>query len=267
VIDRVTVTGADNSVKPEDLIPLTEEFPFVEWGILASQRGTVEHYGTKRSPPLPWLARLRELHSQGKFPQLSLHLCGAWVRQLLLGNLVVPPVLLPGFRRIQLNFHAEGAKCDVEKFAKALADPLFAGRDFIFQLDGASGNEYLEAVLGEDVLGCYGLFDVSGGRGILPTAWPKPQMIDVVPGEHGEGEEYHAYTGYAGGLGPDNLAAEIPKILAAAAGDEHTHEGRIWLDMETLVRSDDDQQFDLEKVRRCLEIAAPYVVRPNDATS
>jgi phosphoribosylanthranilate isomerase len=61
------------------------------------------------------------------------------------------------------------------------------------------------------------------------------------------------YHGYAGGLGPDNLAHEIPRI-AKAAGD-----ARVWLDMESGVRSNNDKQFDLDKVLQCLEIAKPFV--------
>ncbi len=29
MIDRVTITGADDSIEPEELLPLSEEFPFV----------------------------------------------------------------------------------------------------------------------------------------------------------------------------------------------------------------------------------------------
>jgi hypothetical protein len=100
---------------------------------------------------------------------------------------------------------------------------------------------------------------VGPGAGILPREWPKPIYLDVHPGDDGCGVQQHRYHGYAGGLGPDNLAEQIPLILAAAAGNEHTAEGRIWIDMETRVRSSDDRTFDLAKVRRCLEIAAPYV--------
>ena len=66
--------------------------------------------------------------------------------------------------------------------------------------------------------------------------------------------------GYAGGLGPDNIESELQRI-AAAAGD-----APFWIDMETRVRSDNDEQFDLNKVRRCLEITAPLVSTESVAT-
>ena len=56
-----------------------------------------------------------------------------------------------------------------------------------------------------------------------------------------------------------NLEVELKRIEKVV--DSIYKNTRIWIDMETKVRSDDDRQFDLEKVRRCLEIAAPFVVK------
>jgi hypothetical protein len=256
-IDRVTITGADDSIRPEDLLPLTKDFPFVEWGILASENNTMRAGGTTRYPSPKWITDLQGIvWSTGALPQLALHINGRWVRELLMGNLIVPHSLFDCFGRVQLNFHAERSSCVPEQFAKCLR---MLRKDFIFQLDGANGNKHLDAANAEEVPRCFGLFDVSGGAGILPREWPKPIYLEMQPGEDGCGEQYHDYHGYAGGLGPDNLAEQIPRILEAAAATEFTHEGRIWIDMETRVRSDNDRQFDLEKVRRCLEISAPFV--------
>lgn len=262
-IDRVTITGADDSIRPYELLALQRDFPFVEWGILASDNNTMRSGGTVRYPSPSWIKNLQhtaETSGHGEphwLPRLALHINGIWVRRLLLGENIVPPTLWHMFGRVQLNFHAETAICQPKIFADRLKE--IRDRDFIFQLDGAHGNAYLDAANEHEVPRCFGLFDVSGGAGILPREWPQPIMLDVYPGEHGEGVEQWAYHGYAGGLGPGNLAEQIPLILAAASGTEHTSEGRIWIDMETRVRSDNDRQFDLEKVRRCLEIAAPYV--------
>ena len=273
-IDRVTITGADDSISPAELIPLTREFPFVEWGILASQNNTFgrspnseeavfftdkdRRGGCNRYPSPRWITDLQSLaETSGELPNLSLHINGIWVRQLLLGSFIVPPELLHCFGRVQLNFHAERTRCNPSAFADALAK--LAGKYLIFQLDGEKGNAHLDAAHGMEVGNCYGLFDVSGGAGILPQKWPEPIYLDVQPGESGMGVELWGYHGYAGGLGPENLAEQIPLILKAAAGTQYINEGRIWIDMETRVRSDNDRRFDLSKVRECLEIAAPYV--------
>jgi hypothetical protein len=123
---------------------------------------------------------------------------------------------------------------------------------FIFQIDGDGQNAHLNSLFavldrasGIDIVG---LFDVSGGAGILPGAWPKPFfMLD---------DEQYDYHGYAGGLGPDNLTEQIPLITKSADGARH------WIDMESGVRSKNDVEFDLAKVRRCLEIAKPFVELP-----
>lgn len=250
MIDRVTITGPDDSIKPADLIPLTEEFPFVEWGILVSA-GNV---GSPRFPSMKWMAEMRELQEEGgplNHAHVSLHLCGRWVRKLLLGIVEIPTNDLPCHDRMQLNFHAENTPCDPEGLCSALWQ-RFHPREFIFQIDGNGGNAHLDSLWDwmdkvNRRMSAVALFDVSGGAGILPREWPKPIWL--------KSDSQYAYHGYAGGLGPDNLAEQIPLILEAA-GPNCPH---IWIDMETKVRSGDDRQFDLSKVRKCLEIAQSYV--------
>lgn len=257
MLDRVTITGADDSVSPADLLALSEEFPFVEWGILVSQKKT--NTDCPRFPSSQWIEGLQSI-AEATDLQLSMHLCGQWVRDLLIG-VVKTEVheFVRCFQRVQLNFHGDQVGCNPPRFVRALG--TFGDRHFIFQLDGVRGNEYLEAAVGEDAKNCVGLFDVSGGAGVLPREWPTPLYMDVQPGPDGEGVEQWDYHGYAGGLSPDNLGEQLPLILKASAGTEHTREGRIWIDTETRVRSADDRQFDLAKVRRFLEVAAPFVGR------
>jgi phosphoribosylanthranilate isomerase len=78
---------------------------------------------------------------------------------------------------------------------------------------------------------------VEGGRGVLPENWQ-----GVVPNH---------FTGYAGGLNPDNLEEALININKAVGDNE------IWIDTETGVRTDD--KLDLEKVVKFLEIAKKYV--------
>jgi hypothetical protein len=251
-LDRVTFTGADDSTQVSDMLRLSRSFPFIEWGILVSESAHRDG-GRPRYPSPRWIADLQAIAEQTGAMQLSLHVCGRWVRDLLIGTISLPTEFLHCFQRVQLNFHAERTECRPQEFAKALK--LLAGKDFIFQLDGAKGNAHLDSAYEWEVKRCFPLFDVSGGAGIVPAAWPAPIYIDVVPGESGCGEESHSYHGYAGGLGPHNLASELTRIETAADG------APIWIDMETHVRSDDDQLFDLEKVRQCIDICEPLIAR------
>lgn len=230
MLNRVTITGADNSIRPQDLLPLTEQYPFVEWAILLSERIP----GNPRYPSPEWIEELR----QYKLP-LAGHICGAWVRKLVVQKdpavFEEHPEFLEMFPRIQLNFspyHAAPLFLDVLKKYP---------NQFIFQV-GNKGKAEKENLLriGLDMgLNLAVLFDRSGGKGVLPSEWPQP--IDPF------------YLGYAGGLGPDSLEEQLPKIA------EVVGRRTIWIDMESRVRSEDDRVFDLDKVRTCLEIAKPWI--------
>lgn len=242
-LDRVTITGADNSIPPHDLEQLSMRYPFVEWGILVSR----SQEGGRRFPTSQWITILQDIVQYRTPMNLSLHVCGSWVRSLLLGRFEMPITFYRAMQRVQLNFHAQREECNPIGFGNVLMS-LGADRQFIFQIDGATGNEHFDAIYSENpncTVDAVPLFDISGGAGILPDAWPKPEWMET--------DSAFIYHGYAGGLGPDNLAQQIP-LIAEAAGN-----CRIWIDMERRVRSEDDQQFDLRKVERCLQIAEPFV--------
>jgi hypothetical protein len=230
-LDRVTITGADDSIAPAHLPALTRKYPFVEWGILFSG----SRQGTPRYPSATWLGALAE-HAFNVEMDLSAHLCGRWVRDLVLkGEFSFKDEynsLWPIFQRLQLNFHGQFHKACLG-FRQQLA--LCREKEFVLQHDGVNDETIL--TLGA-MLPVVPLFDRSGGAGVIPKDWPKPIW---------------KYCGYAGGLGPENIVDEIRRI-GEVVGDS-----RIWIDMETRVRSSDDAQFDLEKVERCLQLAAQFV--------
>ena len=234
IIRVVTVTGADDSIRPEELVPIAKDYPFVEFGILLSKK----QQGGKRFPSRNWLEELYILWRNKKLA-LSGHLCGEWVRNLCLGT----PNFFEEFgnawkmfERFQLNFHAEPHLVDDKKFSEILRRHLSL-KPIIFQMDGTNEKIFcsLQARCG---IQAFPLFDLSGGAGLLPKEWPKQQP--------------NQYCGYAGGLSPTNLQEEIERISEVASGP-------IWIDAETLLRSEDDMVFDLERVRRFLETAKPWV--------
>ena len=234
IIRTVTVTGADDSIKPKELIPIAKEYPFVEFGILLSKK----QQGYKRFPSRNWWEELYILWRNKKLA-LSGHLCGEWVRKLCLG---VPSFFEEFgytwrmFNRFQLNFHAEHHPVDNKKFSDLIRQ-YYHGKPIIFQMDGINEKIFysLDARWG---IAVFPLFDQSGGTGLLPGEWPK--------------QPPNQYCGYAGGLSPDNIQQEMERISKVATGS-------IWIDAETLLRSENDMVFDLEKVRRFLEAAKPWV--------
>lgn len=230
-IDRVTMTGPDDSSTIDQCLQMTAEFPFVEWGILVS----ASQEGSPRFPSRKWILDIPK-----GIPNLSMHLCGRWVRQLLaLGVVEFPQEYIDRFRRIQLNFHDEHTPCNPKVCADALRR-IGIDKQYIFQIDRTAGNRHMVAIMNEAPdLNIVPLFDVSGGAGESPDKWPSPFP--------------RIYNGYAGGIGPDNIVAELKRIGRASWGS------RIWIDMETKVRSDNDRLFDFNKVGMVLAECKPYI--------
>lgn len=247
-LERVTITGADDSISADSLAALSADFPFVEWGILVS----ASNVNTPRYPSPKWMARLCDWSMQVNF-NIAVHVQGRWLRKLLLGDkeelINGGGKLLKLAQRVQLNFHGGAVDYDESKFLMELmAFPqMRSAKQFIFQVDGCQGGVILEKLRryghGLDLAPFY---DTSHGAGVLPNAWPdaEPGLLALRP---------DLQVGYAGGLGPDNLAEQIP-LIAKAAGD-----CRFWIDMETKVRSRD--YFDLDKVHEALEACKPFVGR------
>ncbi len=231
MITTVTITGADDSIDPKQLLFLTEKYPFVEWAILVSRSST----GMRRFPSIEWI---KELQAIGNLP-LSCHLCGSCVRELLMGDISYIANELTEiwhiFQRVQINTH--GVPHPFQHFKMLEAFSIFPEKEFIFQFDGQNNAPLLAA--NRNGVKCSALFDLSHGAGVLPSEWP-----DLLP---------NVKCGYAGGISPENIRSQIIKINEKV-GDIET-----WIDMETHVRSNNDKDFDLVKVESCLFQAQPFI--------
>jgi len=219
----VTITGADDKVRHEDMVALSEEFPFVEWGILSSQ----SRMGTPRYPSREWIEELPDSL------RTSCHVCGVWSREILDGNRGLEPYKL--YNRFQINgFAAERASDAFLKSAR------LQGGQLILPVRSNAGADYSNTLTIAKKVGASVLYDPSGGRGVGPEDWEKaPLPVGV-------------RMGYAGGISPDNVVEVIEKL------DRKPHEAPgYWIDMESGVRSDKDA-LDLDKVHRVLALAAPY---------
>jgi hypothetical protein len=241
ILNTVTVTGADDSIDPQQLVEIQRKYPFAEFGILLSQRHSSS--GTTRFPSQQWLNELVEINRDIE-PHLNLsgHICGTWVKEALLGrwpNLnVVADGLGSAFQRFQLNTHGQPHRYSSTFFntLKRLEDEC---QTIIFQLDGKDGTKVaLAAIEWGNTTNIAGLFDVSHGAGVLPPEWPQP-----ISG---------LMCGYAGGLSPRNVVEQLPLI-------EHAVNGMTWIDAETSLFSDDGRQFELNTVESFLKASQPWV--------
>jgi hypothetical protein len=241
---KVTFTGADDNIEPMDLALISDEYEWVEWGILFSEnkQGRFNRYPGKN-----WL---KKLYATAKFFReerkrampLSAHLCGSYAKDIVTCQECFPPYDLSIFQRIQIN----GSSYFLDKInAFGLSDKL-PGIQVILQLKFPFNhnriNDYIvraEELLQRDISQhtlCI-LHDASGGKGVLTKTWPQadPRM----------------FCGYSGGLNPDNIEEELGKIEQVAKNCN------IWIDMETGVRTDD--KFDLDKVGAVINIVKDKV--------
>ncbi|MFI5296906.1 MAG: hypothetical protein ACHREM_02315 [Polyangiales bacterium] len=240
MLTKVTITGADDNVKIDDLLALSEEFPFVEWGTLFS----IARMGTARYPSGSWLVRFYDRMACRRAGRASMHFCGESAKLLMRGalSMKLPPLPdAPQSVRMQINgFRADDLAPNIDAVRQTIAA---AGAEIILQVRAED-----QIVPGAEIarqlgLGTSLLWDPSGGRGVESHAWPRPP-IDV-------------HMGYAGGIKPSNI---IDVIRAIGVVDPP-----YWLDMESGVRDERDQ-FDLGLVREVLQKAAPFVVRPSAAS-
>jgi hypothetical protein len=218
----VTATGADDSTQATDLIRISNDYPFVEWGLLISKSSA----GNQRFPSNKWL--------ESELPcilpaNVSGHICGQWVRDLCEGkdNFFKEFEFIDFFNRFQLNFHSLRDECDVKKLETVLNK--FEGKQIVFQLDGK--HDYIYKALAPFHPNIIPLHDVSGGNGISPEKWNEP---------------IGDFTGYAGGISPANIRLVLSDLLKIVGNHN------IWIDAESKLRSDDNQIFDIRKVRHYL---------------
>ena len=177
---RVTFTGADNQTSQEEMLKISQEFEFVEWGIL---------FGSKldRCPSQEWLAKV----PQGM--NLSAHLCGTFVAAAMNGNFLP----LESFNRIQLNFYKKRLETALN------CQPLLEAIRKLEQ-DVILGGNFNGVEISPDKLppNVQILYDASGGHGVSPKNWPEPAK--------------HTAVGYAGGLRLENLEDQLQKIEEVA---------------------------------------------------
>jgi len=220
---RITFTGADDETDLKELEKISADYPNVEWGILFSQSKS----GVPRYPSHENIEKMCDLNITR-----SAHLCGQWVGDVLEGNfsfLTTP--FAPHFERIQLN-------CYKDRLNKALKKQIPSSKDHKVILGGNFSDIKLTQETHPDLNVCV-LFDASGGHGKSPKTWPSA---------------FDGFScGYAGGLRPENLEDNLKKL------DEVVNSRQIWIDMETGVRT--NEKFDLSKVKKCLEIAEPWLLK------
>lgn len=228
-IKLVTLTGADDNTDPLDLIDLSNKYPFVEWAILFSEKKT----GSSRYPSKSWINNLYRISN--KKLNLSAHFCGNLVTECLnygTNIYLQNQEFNYSFARVQLNLG--GRIKEINSYANNLIK-ISKTKKLIL---GGNYNYISDTSLFVKEKNILPLYDESGGKGIKTTIWKKPFNENI-------------FTGYAGGLGPDNIINELNKI------NEVVQNNDIWIDMESNIRTDD--KLDLNKCENILKLVTDYI--------
>jgi len=226
-IDRVTITGADEMTDPAELHAMETHYPFVEWGILFSK-------SKEATPRYPSQKKITEISSFG-LKNLSAHFCGWYSSQVMEANNFKLLEDLQAFNRVQINYNFSKSKDWQVKWIIDWAKE-HPEKSIIFQSNGS--NLRATSLISSCIISpnIHFLYDSSGGRG-LSTA-------EILP-------PYRTYTGYSGGLNPDNIRAFMQKVYT------NGHPATVWVDMESGVRS--ENYFDTYKVDEVLSICKEYI--------
>ena len=242
----VSITGADDAVRVEDLVALSRAYPFVEWALLYLP----EKAGKPRNPTSDWrweFAAARKAHSL----RTALHLCCNETFWTLLMHREGMGFIheLQQYDRLQVNINARANVFTAREIVTVYETLWAYQKSLILQRHNRSANaiDRFLASLPKSWLAMPErvsvLLDASRGLGLVPENWEAPATVDGIPLD----------TGYAGGISPENIEAVLDATEAAVR--EHGLPGaRYWLDMESGVRT--ENQFDLAKVERVLEAVA-----------
>lgn len=194
----ITLTGADQSTPLMDLVRLARMG--AEVGLLY----TAHPKSRPRYPTREWIANAAWALNRAA----ALHVCGEEGRmQLLQGKLDEMTRLVD---RIQVN----GRELTSD-YVHGVCN-RYHTKTIITQ-HRSENNHLIQLAMSNHAV----LVDDSGGSGLLPAKWARPETEKAV--------------GFAGGLRPDNLEIQLP-MIAAAAGQRQDW----WIDMESSLRDHRD---------------------------
>ena len=226
---HITFTGIDARTDMKELKAIQQQYPIAEFGVLTSY-SWYEKGNRYPDPKIMDKIRLPENN-------LSLHVCGSAAHDATIGRWEKLDDLIFGnlhlFGRVQLNISTRKNNphhCNV---------PLVIGQEVILQQKDIMNTEFFQNTIefwNQPSYKWSMLLDASGGTG-------KNTEIRLFSSKQ--------KVGYAGGINPDNVADKLTYLF------ENVQMGEFWIDMESGVRTDD--WFDLDKVRRVLEICQPII--------
>ena len=237
--------GVADNCSPEQLQLLSAHDAWIGQGILF--RPDLE--GTPRYASKAWVDKLCHVNKTAhEHMRLAGHLCQSRCQEVLEGDATfVTELQTMGFSRVQINATAaNGVLVDKAKtafYVQNMRNVMEAvpSLQFIIQDNDETKSLWSKLVESEvpPVKNMSLLFDASCGKGILATSFPAP--MEKIP------------CGYAGGMGPGNIASVLDSVRAAADGQP------VWIDMESSLRTiiigqggNREDTFSIDKCFKCI---------------
>jgi len=255
--------GIDDSIDPNILVMMSHHYPFIEWGVLLRE----DKQGTPRYASE---AYIQILGSKAGTIKCALHLCGDYVNQALNNEpgeylqqlLDKNSELGCVFERVQINATAVNG-VDTSSLASQIPTLIkfikgHPSHEFIIQkneetevvwkglLQAMSNSAPEDDELEDGLQNVVFLQDESKGTGVLAET-----MSDVPNG-------YNVHKlGYAGGIGPTTIKSVMQQLSQKFKNNQSDNGMKLWIDMESRIRSckDDGQDFfDVTKCYECVKI-------------
>jgi len=254
-IVKVSMIGANEYLPAGDVVDFLRAYPMAEIGI-----GVSRGKGACGTPRFDYVMSLRRAYMKkyvpGETGTVALHINGngkdgdaGWPVQLSDGkipNSLCKMAKFPGMS-VQLNhygysFRPENAPKLVGVFD--LLRTYFAPKMRLILSYCDKTAPFVHAFFKEPDtidMDCDILYDASFGNGRM-TGEYRPPLYPYVR------------QGYAGGLGPENILAELDKINAAQTNPN----APIWIDAEGKLKSDDGKTLDLVKAEKFYNLIMEY---------
>ena len=234
ILNRVTFTGIDKYTNLHDILELDRRYPTtLELGLLYSAK-----HSSTRYPSVDEITTMLKVLMDNQV-HASLHIRGSSVYDFLHGeehtNNLVRLLDSYDYGRVQLNIPDTTLVSHETIFS---ACNMYPAVNFILQLNQKT-QDFCYPLL--ESLDLSFLYDASLGSGVVPTEY--------------KAIAHNSFTGYAGGISPDNVLEILTKIKQANPLETGQHVAT-WIDMESGVRSLSEtgvSLFDLEKCKSVLE--------------
>ena len=216
----ITCSDPREDIPVESILNFSEKYPMSEIGVQA-------HVGpmSEKKPRNIWFSELVKAAKDLRCaPNIALHVNYLWCDYMCLGK--IPSELSgwvsarnkntrePVIKRIQLNIGDWTFSFNARNLAKMIK--RHSAQEFILPWNPKTANQIQE--LKQTGAKFSLLFDGSYGAGKEPEKWQGPVYKDIP-------------NGYAGGLGPDNVAGNLDKINQILPENYET-----WIDAEGKLR-------------------------------